>query len=58
MNLVQCGTKECGAYGFCSHAKSHKERINCYNDKPEERVSKGSTSKIVCPKCQIIQRSK
>ena len=56
MKLVQCGTKECGAYEFCSHAKPHKERINCYNDKPKNRM--GSTSKIICPKCQIIKGSK
>ena len=50
--LVKCDKSSCGAQGFCGHATPHVERENCYNDRPDERMSKDlKHPRIVCPVC-------
>jgi len=44
---VQCLASWCAAYSFCSHAKEHKERTNCYIEHPEKRRQ--------CPLCQPME---
>ena len=46
--IVQCKSSWCGAYGFCSHAKEHAVRKNCFNCDPEERKP--------CPKCHTVMK--
>ena len=50
--LVKCNKSACGAQSFCGHAFPHFERKNCYNNQPEERMSKDPKDpRIVCPAC-------
>ena len=53
IKIVRCKRSECEAYSFCTHAIDHAERRNCYNGKPEERMTKVSHH-IVCPECEPV----
>jgi hypothetical protein len=53
---VQCQSKNCGAYSFCNHAYPHAERKNCYNNKPNKRMTQGPRSHTVCPECHPVPK--
>ena len=53
--IVCCTRKDCAAAAICRHAVDHVERINCYNDRPEERTTDYGHPYVVCPECQPVE---
>jgi hypothetical protein len=49
--LAACGS----GHHPCSHSVPHAERVNCYNNHPEERTAKTTNPYIVCPACERVQ---
>jgi len=50
--IVYCARKDCAAVAICRHGINHVQRVNCYNDRPEERTTDYGHLYIVCPECQ------